>query len=67
MREDERKGLIKSNEKTLYNQIHPAKLLIDWISTVPALHLLWQHEIVLGLIVAFAPSIATILLVVKFA
>ena len=29
-------------EKSLYHQIHPAKLLTDWITTVPSLFLLWN-------------------------
>lgn len=60
------RGFMKFSEKSLYHQIHPAKLLTDWISTIPALYFLWQQELVLGLIFAFVPSIATTIIVIQF-
>jgi hypothetical protein len=54
-------------EKILYHQIHPAKLLTDWVSTIPALYLLWNHEIYRGVLLAFLPSIIASVLVIRFA
>jgi hypothetical protein len=45
-------------EKSLYHQIHPLKLLTDWSIGIFALYLLWRHDLAVGLIVAFIPSIA---------
>lgn len=44
------------NEKVLYHQIHPAKLLTDWGTLPIALYLLWHHRWRLAFIVAFVPS-----------
>jgi hypothetical protein len=52
-------------EKTLYHQIHPLKLFTDWGTGLVALYFLWQHNIVVGLIVAFVPSIVVTLLLVR--
>ncbi len=52
-------------ERLLYHQIHPAKLLTDWITTIPTLYLLWQHDLILGLLVAFVPSLAASILLIR--
>jgi hypothetical protein len=44
-------------EKMLYHQIHPTKLLTDISVTVPACALFWQHEIVAALAVALLPPL----------
>lgn len=44
-------------ERALYHQIHPLKLATDILATPPALALLWAHQLWLGLLVTFAPSI----------
>ena|SRR5579859_7076213 len=54
-------------EKSLYHQIHPLKLATDIGVTFPALYLLWQHQLVAGLIVTFVPSIIVSALVMRFA
>src|ERR1041384_7332213 len=53
-------------DKSLYHQIHPLKLLTDIGMTFPALYLFWQHQLLLGLIVAFVPSIIVTLLLLRF-
>ncbi|MHB8752418.1 MAG: hypothetical protein ACYDBJ_24900 [Aggregatilineales bacterium] len=54
-------------EKSLYHQIHPLKLLVDIGITFPALYLLWQHQLIVGLIVTFVPSIIVSALLIRFA
>ena len=44
-------------ERTLYHQIHPAKLLTDVCTAVVAAALLWVHRPGLALTVGFVPSI----------
>src|SRR5699024_4075124 len=48
---------VEFQEKKLYHQIHPLKLLTDWITGVISLYILWSHQIVTALIVLFLPSI----------
>ena len=54
-------------EKSLYHQIHPLKLATDIGATFPSLCLLWQHQLVFGLVVTFVPSIIVSALVIRFA
>jgi putative flippase GtrA len=54
------------NEKVLYHQIHPAKLLVDWGTLPVALYLLWQRRPRLALIVAFVPSIIASYLLIRY-
>ena len=54
-------------ERSLYHQIHPLKLFTDWSTGLIALYLLWGHRLVAGLALAFIPSIAVSLLIVRFA
>lgn len=56
-----------SSEKALYHQIHPAKLGTDIASAVVSLYLLWNHQLVLGLIAGYVPSIIATILVIQFA
>lgn len=53
-------------EKKLYHQIHPLKLLTDWITGVISLYLLWSHQIVTTLIVMFVPSILVSIIIIKY-
>ena len=54
-------------EKALYHQIHPLKLATDIIGTFPSLYLLWQHELLWGLLVTFIPSIIASYLLIRYA
>jgi len=54
-------------EKSLVHQIHPLKLLTDIDATFPALYLFWQHQLVIGLIVTFVPSVIVSALLIRFA
>lgn len=53
-------------EKKLYHQIHPLKLLTDWVTGVIALYLLWSHQIITALIVMFIPSILVSIVIIKY-
>ena len=53
-------------EKQLYHQIHPAKLFTDWSTGFIALYFLWQHNLVVALIIMFVPSIIVSLLMVRY-
>ena len=44
-------------QKILYHQIHPAKLFTDIIAAVVSVVLLWQHNLIAGLVIAFMPPI----------
>ncbi len=44
-------------EKSLYHQIHPLKLATDIGASIPFLYLLWDHKLLLALLVGFVPSI----------
>src|SRR5699024_11019920 len=53
-------------EKKLYHQIHPLKLLTDWITGAVALYFLWYHQWIIAFIIMFIPPIVVSLLIVKY-
>lgn len=53
-------------EKKLYHQIHPLKLLTDWITGAISLYFLWFHELIIALLVMLIPPVVVSLLIVKF-
>jgi hypothetical protein len=53
-------------ERSLYHQIHPTKLITDWGSTVPLLYLIWQQNLVWGLVAAFVPSIIASFIIIQY-
>ncbi|SRR5258708_38178588 len=46
-------------EKTLYHQIHPVKLLADWLPGPLSLYLLWKRQPVKSLLIAIVPGVVT--------
>jgi hypothetical protein len=48
---------LSGREKLLYHQIHPLKLSVDLSTSFASTWLFWQHELVLGLLVAWVPSV----------
>lgn len=54
-------------EKNLYQQIHPVRLLTDWITGIGACFLFWQRDIWFGVTLSFLPSLIVSLLIVRFA
>jgi hypothetical protein len=57
---------MKLIEKNLYQQIHPVRLAVDWLSGFAACYLFWIHEIAGALIVAFIPSLFVSMIVMRF-
>jgi uncharacterized membrane protein len=54
-------------EKSLYHQIHPAKLLTDWSTGLIALYPFWHHNLTAALLIAFVPSIVASMVILRFA
>ena len=53
-------------EKKIYHQIHPVKLLTDFGTGFGAVYLLWHEQIILSVLVAFVPStIVSLYLIAK--
>ena len=46
-------------EKSLYHQIHPVKLLADWLPGPISLYLLWRRQPLKSLVIAIAPGVVT--------
>ncbi len=44
-------------ERVLYHQVHPLKLATDIAMAIASLVLLWWHELVPGLLIAFVPPL----------
>jgi hypothetical protein len=58
---------MKSEEKYLYHQIHPAKLATDWIAAAISLFFFWNHALVWGLAILFIPSIVASFYLMRYA
>jgi hypothetical protein len=58
---------LTSREKELYHQIHPAKLVTDIVVTPFSTYLIWIHQLILGVLGAFIPSIVASIIVLKYA
>jgi hypothetical protein len=54
------------SRKVLYHQIHPAKLAGDITASIVSGYFLWQHQLVWGIVIAFAIAIVASLLVMQF-
>jgi hypothetical protein len=54
-------------EKYLYHQIHPLKLLTDWTAGLLALYFFWRHDFVAAVLIALIPAIAVSQLLINFA
>jgi hypothetical protein len=54
-------------ERILYHQVHPLKLITDWGMAMLAAWLLWQHRLVLGLATGFIPSAVVTIPLTQFA
>jgi hypothetical protein len=53
-------------EKSLYHQIHPFKLLTDISAEVLSLYLFWKRKLLAGLIVFLVPPIIVSTLIIKW-
>ena len=54
-------------EKLLFHQIHPAKLATDIGAAIVSLYLLWQHQLVIGLLTHSIPPPIGSAAVIRFA
>jgi hypothetical protein len=54
-------------EKYLYHQVHPLKLLTDWGTGLLALYFFWRHDFVAAAAIALIPPIVVSWLLIKFA
>ncbi|MHB1049198.1 MAG: hypothetical protein ACYC09_03885 [Bacteroidota bacterium] len=54
-------------EKNLYQQIHPLRLVVDWSSGLAACYLFWLRDIWTGVAISVIPSLIVSLYVVRFA
>ena len=43
-------------EKILYHQIHPLKLLADWVPGLGSIYLMWRHKLAATFLVTFIPA-----------
>lgn len=53
-------------DKSLYHQIHPVKLLTDWSTGIFALYLLWEQNLIAALFVGLIPPLIVSLILVQF-
>lgn len=52
-------------DKTLYHQIHPFKIATDVVTAFVAVYLFWLHLVIVGLVIAFVPSIMISLFMIR--
>jgi hypothetical protein len=64
---NDNKNVLTSREKVLYHQIHPAKLCADIAASLISLYLFWIHELVLGLLGGFVPSLVASAIIIRYA
>jgi uncharacterized membrane protein YesL len=61
------KRVLSSQEKELYQQIHPAKLATDIASFVLSTYIIWIHQLILGVLAGFIPATIASVIVVRYA
>ena len=54
-------------ERSLYHQIHPLKVLTDWGTGIFALYLFWGHNLATALVIALIPSAIVSFVLIRFA
>jgi hypothetical protein len=55
------------NEKVLYHQIHPAKLVADVSGSIVSTYLMWRRRFVAAMVAAFVPAVLASVLVIRCA
>ncbi len=58
---------VSEQDKALYHQIHPIKLITDWGTGVLALYFFWQHMLAVALAIAILPSVVVSFALIRFA
>ncbi len=53
-------------EKALYHQIHPIKLMADWLPAPASIYLLWTRQPLKSLAIAVLPGVVVSFLMVNF-
>ena len=48
---------VRLRERIILHQVHPVKLVVDWVTGFAATWLFWEKEIVLALLVGLLPSV----------
>ena len=48
-------GSVDLRERILYHQINPLKLITDWCTGLAATWLMWDHDLILALVVGIVP------------
>jgi len=56
---------MSSQDRALFHQLHPMKLAVDWLTAAATLVLFWRHELLVGLVVAFVPSVVLSVAMIK--
>ncbi len=56
---------MSQQEKILYHQIHPIKLLADWVAGLGSIYLMWRHQLAATLLSTFIPAGLGSLYVIK--
>ena len=57
---------LNRREKLLYHQIHPLKLAVDFSTSFVSTWLFWRHELSVGLVVAWVPSVLVTLAMLRW-
>ena len=55
-----------TNEKYLYHQIHPLKLVVDWSTAALALFLFWYHLLITPVMLLLVPPIIASYIIIRF-
>ena len=63
---EQRPATLDFSERSLYQQIHPAKLATDISTSLISLYLFWLRDIASGLIVGIVPSIVASVVIIRF-
>ena len=58
--------MLSRREKLLYHQIHPLKLAVDIGGGVVSTWLLWRHDLLPAMLIAWLPSIAVTLVMLRW-
>ena len=53
------------NEKVLYQQIHPAKLVADVSGSIVSTYLMWRRKFAWAMLAAFVPAVLSSVLIIS--
>jgi hypothetical protein len=58
--------MLSRREQLLYHQVHPLKLAVDIATSLVSTWLSWRHELAIGIVVAFLPSVVVTLAMLRW-